>query len=175
MPRDDALLLGDGSAAPPPLASFKKLVLRVFSPTVYWGMAYLVAMGIQLIRRMQHHEPRLLQADAALRQLVLQRALLAERAAERRASVQAAAHQLHGSLRHAHHAHAVVQPAGAQPALCDLEPAPFAQQNVARRHRHAAKVHLRVAVWRVVVPEPATRNFKKGVFSCAPKSHHPIK
>ena len=50
-------------------------------------------------------------------------------------------------------AHAVVDAAGAEASLRDLEAASLAEQHVRRRHAHVLEEHLAVAVRRVVVAE----------------------
>ena len=68
----------------------------------------------------------------------------------------APAHRLQRPLGQADQPHAVVDPPRPQPALRDLEPAPFAQQQVGGRHAHVLNSHLGVAVRRVVVAEDAS-------------------
>jgi hypothetical protein len=47
-------------------------------------------------------------------------------------------------------AHAVMDPAGAEPSLSDLETATFALQHVGRRHAHIDEIDLHVPVRCVV-------------------------
>ena len=66
---------------------------------------------------------------------------------------QALAHDRERALRDADRAHAVVDAARAEAALRDLEAAPFAEQEVLRRHAHVVERHVAVAVRRIVVAE----------------------
>ena len=62
-------------------------------------------------------------------------------------------HLLQRDFGDADRAHAMVNAAGAEPALRDLEAAAFAEQEIARRHANVLEQHLGVAVRRVVVAE----------------------
>ena len=50
-------------------------------------------------------------------------------------------HQLQSALSHANAPHAVVQPAGTQPALRYLKATPLAQQHVGRRYTHVLQAN----------------------------------
>src|SRR3546814_5306272 len=71
-------------------------------------------------------------------------------AAECRAGGQAPAHLLQCKLRLPDDPHAMVDAAGAQPSLSDLEPPPFAQQDILCGHANVVEFDLGVAVRRVV-------------------------
>ena len=80
-------------------------------------------------------------------------ALLRDLAAERDAALDAAAHGFEGSLGLTDQSHAVMNAAGAQAALRDLEAAAFAQQHVGGGDAHIGKGHFGVAVRGVIVAE----------------------
>ena len=83
------------------------------------------------------------------------------------ARLRAAAHGFQRALGHADHAHAMVDAAGPEAALRDLEAAAFAQQDVRRRHAHILEQHFGMAVRRVVIAEHGERphDFTPGVSS----------
>ena len=60
-------------------------------------------------------------------------------------------HRLQRFLGRADRAHAMVDAARPEPALRDLEAAPFAEQQVRRRHAHVLQHDLHMAVRRVVI------------------------
>src|SRR3546814_5060226 len=62
----------------------------------------------------------------------------------------APAHLLQRKLRLPDDPHAMVDAAGAQPSLSDLEPPPFAQQDILCGHANVVEFDLGVAVRRVV-------------------------
>ena len=80
-------------------------------------------------------------------------ALLGEGLAERDAGLHARAHQLQRAFGHADQPHAVVNPAGPEPSLRDLEPAALAEQHVRRGNPHVVEHDLGVAVRGIVEPE----------------------
>src|SRR5690606_7233744 len=96
----------------------------------------LVADGIHHVGRLQHQQPRLLDADARSGDALARYALLGERLAERSAAAGALAHHLERALGRTDEPHAVVDPAGAEAALRDLEAAALAEKNVLLRHAH---------------------------------------
>ena len=82
--------------------------------------------------------------------------LLGDRLAEGHALGEAAAHLLQRALGQADEPHAVVDAPGPEAALGDLEAgAPRARSMLLAGTRTSSKLHLRVAVRRVVVAEDA--------------------
>src|SRR6185437_10519522 len=82
---------------------------------------------------------------------VADHALLGQRLAEGGARVRPGAYQLDGPLREADRAHAVVDPARAEPRLRDREPAALVADQVGRGHPDVAEHNLGVAAVLVVV------------------------
>ena len=113
----------------------------------------LVADGIHLRSRMQRQQTGLVDVDAHLRQLFPERALFGDGAAEVDALLGAGNRVLEGALGAADGAHAVVDAAGAEAPLCNLEAAALAQQHVRRGHAHVLEQHFGVAVGGVIVAE----------------------
>ena len=83
--------------------------------------------------------------------------LLATRLAEGDARCGAAAHHLERAFGEADQAHAVMDAAGPEAALRDLEAAPFAEQHVGRRHAHVLEQHFGGAVGHAVEAEHRQR------------------
>src|SRR5262249_57828219 len=83
------------------------------------------ALGIDLPRRVQRHQPRSLDVGTALRNPVLDVRLTPERAAERFALGGIATHHLERTLGHTQPPHAVVDPPRAEPFLSDHESHPL--------------------------------------------------
>src|SRR3546814_19007080 len=81
-----------------------------------------------------------------------------DRLAERRAELAAADHQLERPLALADGSHAVVDAAGAEAHLADLEAAALAQQRVRFGHPHVGEPDVHVAVRGVVVAEDGHRS-----------------
>jgi hypothetical protein len=75
---------------------------------------------------------------------LLRHGLLGHGLAKGHARRRAPAHQFQRALGQADQAHAVVDAAGAQAALGDLEAAAFTQQDVGHRHAHVVKV---ISTW----------------------------
>ena len=82
--------------------------------------------------------------DARLGDALLRHRALGDRLAESDARERPLAHQLERALGRADRAHAVVDAAGPEPALRDLEAAPFAEQDVGDRY---ADVLERLSAW----------------------------
>ena len=80
-------------------------------------------------------------------------ALLGQRPAERDAGLHPRAHQLQRALGDADEAHAVVNPAGPEASLRDLEAAALAEQHVRRRHPHVVEHDLGMPVRGIVEAE----------------------
>ncbi|CAI8360145.1 MAG: Uncharacterised protein [Rhodospirillaceae bacterium] len=102
---------------------------------------------------MERQQAGLVDVDAHLRQLFPERALVSDGAAEVDPLLGAGDRILEGALSTADGAHAVVDAAGAEAALRDLEATPLAQQHVRRRHAHVLEQHFGVAVGGIVVAE----------------------
>ena len=102
---------------------------------------------------LQAEQPRHLDVDAGLGDPLLPDRMVGDALAEGRAREQAPGHRLQSGLGHADRAHAMVDAAGPEPALRDLEAAALAEDQVLGRHAHVAQDHLAVAVRRVVIAE----------------------
>ena len=76
-----------------------------------------------------------------------------ERLAEGLAVEPAPHQQVERTLGGTDRAHAVVDAAGAEAHLADLEPAPLAQEHVRPRHAHVVEAQVHVPVGRVVLAE----------------------
>jgi len=113
----------------------------------------LVADLVHFPGGVQDEEACLVDEDARLCDAFARDPLFGQRAAEGGALRGAAAHVLQRALGAADHAHAVVDAPGAQAALRNLETAPLAEQDVARRHAHVGECHFGMAVRRIVVAE----------------------
>src|SRR5689334_7747877 len=94
----------------------------------------LVPDGVHQPRRLEHEQPRLLDAHPRLGDPVLDDALLGQGLAEGDPAGGTAAHQLKSALGRADLAHAVVDAAGAEPGLGDREPHALAGDHVLARH-----------------------------------------
>ena len=117
----------------------------------------LVADGVHQVRRLQHQQARLLDHAARFGDPLLPHGLARDLGAERDAAGQPLHHQLERALGEADEAHAVVDAAGTEPSLRDLEAAPFALQHVGRGHAHVGEIDLHVPVRRVVGVEHGER------------------
>src|SRR5712692_1913644 len=113
----------------------------------------LVAHGVHHPGRVEHQQPRLIDLDARLGDALERDVVLAQPLAEGHPLVGALAHELERALGHADLTHAVVDAAGAESALGDLEAATLAEQHVRRRYPDVLEEHLAVAVGRIVVAE----------------------
>ena len=80
-----------------------------------------------------------------------------ERFAERDPRVGARDHAFERALRQADQTHAMVDAAGPETALCDLETTAFAEDQIFRRHAHLIEYDFGVAVRRVVIAEHGER------------------
>ena len=106
----------------------------------------------------RREQPRLIDLDARLGDRRCSRhALVGDGLAEGGARQRAAAQRFERALGNADLAHAMVDAAGAEAALRDLEAAPLAEQHVGGRHAHVLEQDLGVAVRRVVVAEHGQR------------------
>jgi hypothetical protein len=81
-------------------------------------------------------------------------------------AMDALAHQFQRALGQADQAHAVVDAAGAEAALGDLEATAFTEQDVADRHAHVLEIHLDMAVRRVVVAQHIQAGARCGSLWC---------
>src|SRR5207248_2781564 len=98
-----------------------------------------------------------LDLDARLGDPFADDALVGERPAKGDAALDPRAHRLERALGEPDHPHAMMDAAGTQPALRDLEAAPFAEEDVFDRYPHILELDLGVAVRRVVVAEHRKR------------------
>mmetsp|Transcript_8030 Transcript_8030/g.15497 ORF Transcript_8030/g.15497 Transcript_8030/m.15497 type:complete len:498 (+) Transcript_8030:657-2150(+) len=121
------------------------------------GLGDLVAHGVHHVGGLERQQPRLLDHAARLGNALLRDGLLGDGLAEGGAGDGALAHQLQRTLGRADAAHAVVDAAGAEAPLGDLEAAAFAEQDVGGRYAHILQLDLHVAVGRVVVAEHRQR------------------
>src|SRR5262249_50370488 len=120
------------------------------------GMRALVAHGVHEPRGLQDEQAQLLHAYPGLGDPLADHALLGQRGTERDPVQRAAAHQLDRASGHADQAHAVVDPAGAEPRLGDGEAVALAAEQVLGGYAHVTELDLGVpAVRPVVVPEDA--------------------
>ena len=90
------------------------------------GARGLVAHRIHHVRRLERQQPCLVDRDARFRDALERDRALGDRLAERDTALHPAAHLLERAFREAHKAHAVVNPAGSESALGDIEAAAFA-------------------------------------------------
>src|SRR6185295_12839944 len=97
--------------------------------------------------------PCLIDEDAGFCDALQSHALLRDRLAERYPLSRAAAHHLQRTLRKPDQPHAVMHPAGSEPALSDLEAASLSQQQVASTYAHLLEDNFRMAVRGVVESE----------------------
>ena len=115
----------------------------------------LVALAVHLFRGPQRQQARLLDLAPGMGDILPHRSLFAERLAERNARLRAGAHQFERALRAADQAHAVMDTAGTEPSLRDLEAAAFAEQHVGGGHAHIVVDDLGMADRRIVISEHA--------------------
>ena len=101
----------------------------------------------------EDEEPRGVNLHAAVRNVLDDRPVLVERAAESDAVLAPRDHGLERALRHPDRAHAVVDPARAEATLRDLKAAALAEDEVGHGHAHVEQRDLAMAVRRVVVSE----------------------
>ena len=113
----------------------------------------LVAGLVHHVGGLQAQQPGHLDVGARLGDALFPDRMLGDVLAEGFAAHQPPAHLLQRHLGRADGAHAVVDAAGTQARLADLEAAAFAEQQVLDRHAHVLQQHLGVAVRRVVVAE----------------------
>jgi hypothetical protein len=102
----------------------------------------LVTNGVHHIRRLQRQKTRLLDHNARFSNALKRHRLLGNLAAECGAFFCTPAWLFQNTFTESDHAHAVMDPPGAEPALGDLEALPLAEQHVGRRNTHIGKGHL---------------------------------
>ena len=117
----------------------------------------LVADAVHQRRRLERQQTGGVDLDARLGDPFAPDALLGNLFAEGDPAVKSFAHQLQRALGDADGAHAVVDAARPEPALGDFEAAPFAQQQIRRRHPHVVEQNFAMAVRGVVVAEHRQR------------------
>ena len=110
------------------------------------GAGGLRADGVDLVRRREHEQARLVDLHARLGDRGPDEALVGERPAERLARARAVHHEVQRALGHPDRAHAVVDPARAEPRLGDREAAALLADEVRGRHAHVVELELDVAV-----------------------------
>ena len=113
----------------------------------------LVADLVHHVGGFQTKKPRHLDVDARLRDALLPDGMLGELLAEGDARQKPLGHFFQRHFGGAKRAHAMMDPAGPEAALCDLEAAALAEQEVAGRHAHVLKQNIGVAVRRIVKSE----------------------
>ena len=96
-------------------------------------------------RGVERHQARRLDLGRRLGDVALDLALLGQQRAVRVAGVGAVAHQLEGALRLAQPAHAVEDPAGAEPLLRDHEAVAARPSRLVCGHAHV--VSRRISQW----------------------------
>ena len=112
-----------------------------------------VAHRVHRLRGAQHHQPQRLDLDAAPRDDLRVLAQAGQLLAERLAVEPAPDHEVERTLGRADRSHAVVDAAGAEAYLRDLEAASLPEQDVLLRHAHVGEAQVHVAVRRVVLAE----------------------
>ncbi len=105
--------------------------------------ACLVA-AVDLVRRVERHQPAGLDLGVAVRDPVLHGLLLGERAAEGLAFERVGAQQVEGALHLAEPAHHMMDPARAEALLGDRESLSNLAEGVRDRYAHAGVEHLAV-------------------------------
>src|SRR4029077_4457395 len=98
--------------------------------------------------------------------------LLGERFAERHPARDPFTHELEGHFGYADQSHAMVDTAGSEPSLGDLETASFAKQDVGRRHPDVDEVDLAVPVGRVIETKDGERSQDLDAGRLAGHQHH---
>ena len=112
--------------------------------------ALLPALSI-MSAALRHKQPRAVDFDPRLGDALLPHAMLGQALAERHPALQPPRHRAERFLGRADGPHAMVDAPRSQPALRDLEPAPFAEQQIVGRHAHVLERDFHVAVRRVVI------------------------
>ena len=112
-----------------------------------------VADLVHHVGGLQAQKPRHLDVDARFGDALLPHRMFGELFAEGDARKQPLGHFFQRDFGGAEGAHAMVNAAGAEAALRDLEAAAFAEQEVAGRHAHILEQNFGVAVRRVVIAE----------------------
>mmetsp|Transcript_14695 Transcript_14695/g.47184 ORF Transcript_14695/g.47184 Transcript_14695/m.47184 type:complete len:801 (-) Transcript_14695:62-2464(-) len=120
-------------------------------------LAVRVAARVHQLRRLAHEVPHAVDVGAALRDAVDDGVALGERLAKGNARLGARAHERECALGLADGAHAVVDAAGAQPPLRNLEALAFAPEDGGLRHTAVLERDLHVALWRVGVAKHGQR------------------
>ena len=138
------------------------------------GAGHLVAGHVHQPGGLEREQPRHVDLAARLGDALLRDRLRGDGLAECHARRGALAHQFERALGQADQAHAVVDPARPEPALCDLETAPLAQQDAGNRHPHILEVHLDVAMRRVVVAEHGQRPHDPHALGVGRDQHHAL-
>ena len=101
----------------------------------------------------RHKEPRHLDVDARFGDALFPHRLFGELFAEGDPRKKPLGHFFQRDFGSAEGAHAMVNAAGTEPALRDLEAAAFAEQEVARRHAHILEQNFGMPVRRIVKAE----------------------
>src|SRR5713226_6370057 len=89
-----------------------------------------LADGVDLPRRMHHHQPRRINLDSRIRDPLLDIRLVGEQAAMRPARIGPLAHQFERALGDADIAHAMMDTAGAEPRLRNRKAVAFAAEHI---------------------------------------------
>src|SRR5215475_15169481 len=121
------------------------------------GACGLVTDHVHHVGGVQRQQARLVDLDAGLCDPVARHAVVRNGPAEGAATDGALTHLLQRALCDAHQPHAMMDAAGAEPPLRDLETAAFAEQDVRCRHANVLEHDLGVAVRRIVIAEEAER------------------
>ena len=122
------------------------------------GVRAAVADGVHQPRGLEHQQPQLLDRDPRLGDPLADHALPGQRLAEGDPALDPLAHQLDRPLGQPDRAHAVVDPARAEPGLRDREAGPSSPIRLLAGTRTSSKRQLGVAaVLVVVVPEDRHR------------------
>ncbi len=118
---------------------------------------FLVAQHVHGLRRLEHQQAHRFDVDARTGDLLDVPAELGQRLAERGPRVAALDHVVQRDLGLADGAHAVVDAAGAQAELGDLEAAALAEEHVGLRDAHVGEPDVHVSAGGVVLSEDVHR------------------
>src|SRR5262245_20519066 len=112
------------------------------------GPRRLVTGGIHHVSGLQHQQPRLFDLDSGTGDVGANRAHLRELSTESNPRFDSFAHLFQGAFGLPYQTHTVMNPSGPQPPLCDLEPAPLAEQDMGCRNADVLKSDLAMAMRR---------------------------
>src|SRR5207244_5890696 len=102
--------------------------------------------SVEAVRRLERHEAAGLDLGGGVRDPVLDRLLLGERASEDLARERAVAHEVEGALHLPEPSHHVMDAAGTKPLLRDTEAVSGLAERVRDRHADVREPHLAAGV-----------------------------